>query len=198
MNKKQKDSSTEQPLLSILMPTLDDRQHFYNHIAKKLSYQITKYGVDKVEFLSYKDNREKTTGHKRNVLLEKAKGRFVVCVDDDDDVAPNYVELICDAIIRYPQIDAIGICGLYTENGMNPTPFITGRQFNWDKIQGRYCRTINHISPIKAEIAKQFKFPDLTIGEDYDWTMQIKKSGLIQHDYIIQDQIYFYEYRPHK
>jgi glycosyltransferase involved in cell wall biosynthesis len=196
-NAKKDNTTSREPLLSILMPTLDDRKHFFNHISQKLSNQIKQVGEKDVEFLFYCDNRERTTGHKRNVLLQQARGKFVVFVDDDDDVSPNYVDLICKAI-RQHDVDAIGICGIYTENGLNPKPFITGRKYNWETIGNTYCRFVNHISPIKRTIAQQFDFPDLTIGEDYQWTMAIRDSGLVKTDYIIQDKVYFYEFRPHK
>lgn len=196
-NAKKDNTTSREPLLSILMPTLDDRKHFFNHIAQKLSHQIKKVGEKDVEFLFYCDNRERTTGHKRNVLLQQARGKFIVFVDDDDDVSPDYVDLICQTI-REKDVDAIGIRGIYTENGMNPTPFVTGMRYNWEQINGVYCRFVNHISPIKRTIAQQFEFPDLVIGEDYQWTMAIRDSGLVKSDHIIDQNLYFYEFRPNK
>lgn len=197
MNANDTDSASNEILLSILIPTLNDRKHYYQYIAQRISKQIKSVGQQKVELLVYCDNREKTTGHKRNVLLEQSKGRFVVFVDDDDDISGDYVKNIVD-VIESMEVDAIGICGIYTENGMNPTPFITGREYNWNKSGGRYCRFVNHISPIRSTIAKQFKFPDITIGEDYQWTMAIRDSGLIKTDHIIMSDMYFYEFRTNK
>jgi hypothetical protein len=187
------------PLLSILIPTIEGREHFFNHITRKLTHQINAYGVDKVQLLFYKDKRgENTTGYKRNVLLEQSRGKFVVFVDDDDDVSTNYVQLICDVITNQPSIDAIGVRGIYTADGQGKTKFETGIRWNWEVTNGCYTRYINHISPIRRSIAIQFKFPDKTLGEDYDWTMEVKNSGLIKSDFIIPQEIYYYDYISRK
>jgi glycosyltransferase involved in cell wall biosynthesis len=183
----------------VLIPTIDGREVFFNHITRKLTHQINKVGTEKVQLLFYKDKRgENTTGAKRNVLLEQSKGKFVVFVDDDDDISPEYIPSIIATIQDNPDIDAIGIQGVYSENGNNQMPFETGARWNWETTNGWYTRFVNHISPIKRDIAIQFKFPDKTIGEDYDWTMQVKKSGLIKKDVIIKKKIYYYDYRPNK
>ena len=188
----------ENPLLSILIPTIEGREGFFKTITNKLTYQITKDAINKVELLFYKDKRgQKTTGHKRNVLIEKAKGKFVVFVDDDDDVSSDYVFEIIKAIEDNPSVDAIGIRGVYTSTN-EQTPFETSIKWSWEKTNGFYTRYINHISPIKKEIASAIKFPDKTIGEDYDYVMQLKKSKLIKTEVVIKKQIYFYDYVQNK
>jgi len=73
--------------LSILIPTLKSRAAMYQRTAQHLNAQIKSLeNPEEVEVLAYIDNREKTTGYKRNILLERAKGQFVVFVDDDDSL----------------------------------------------------------------------------------------------------------------
>lgn len=188
----------DSPLLSILIPTIDGREKYFQRITEKLTRQIIKVGVEKVQLLFFKDKRgEHTTGHKRNVLLQQATGKFVVFVDDDDDVSPDYVQQIVATIQNNPHIDAIGINGVYTDNNKQ-MPFETGKRWGWDTVNGYYVRYINHISPIKREIAIQIKFPDKTIGEDYEYTMELKRSGLIKNDKVIKKQIYYYDYVANK
>lgn len=185
--------------LSILIPTLHSRKFHFQNITRSLHSQIEKLeNPNEVEILSYTDNREKTTGHKRNVLLERAKGKFVVFVDDDDKLSPQYVELILKAIKENPQIDAIGIRGKYSEDGKTPEPFETSLKHNWEKRNGWYYRTINHISPIKREHAITVKFPDITIGEDYKYTMALKDSKLLKKEVVIETPIYFYNFISNK
>lgn len=186
------------PLLSILIPTVEGREKYFNHITKKLTKQINLIGIDKVEILYYKDKRgENTTGAKRNTLLEQSKGAFVVFVDDDDDISHDYVERIINMIESNNDLDAIGINGMYT-SGNEQKPFETSIRWNWEVTNGYYTRYINHISIIKREHAVSIGFPDVTIGEDYEFTMNLKKSGLIKNEKTIKSMIYYYDYRANK
>lgn len=186
-------------LISILIPTLVTRRGYFNRIANVLNKQIKELGADKeVEILAYEDNREKTTGYKRNVLLQRAKGLFSVFVDDDDMVASFYVKDILETIKANPQIDAIGIQGWYSENGGKQEPFETSLIHKWEKVNGWYYRTINHISPIRTELAKQILFPDKVRFEDYEWTMALKDSGLLKTEFVIKKPMYFYDYVHNK
>lgn len=186
--------------LSILIPTLHNRKFHFNNISKMLKDQIKKLEDPReVEILTFTDNRgDNTTGHKRNVLLNKSNGKFVVFVDDDDKLADTYVALILQAIKNNPDIDAIGIRGMYSENGKQPQPFETSLKHNWEFRNGWYYRTINHISPIKRKHAITVKFPDITIGEDYAYTMELMASGLLKKEVVIEYPIYFYNFISNK
>ena len=185
--------------LSVLIPTLHSRKFHFNNISKSLRSQIDALDVPgDVEVLAYADSRQRTTGFKRNVLLEKAKGKFVVFVDDDDVLSNQYIKLILNAIKTNPDIDAIGIRGEYTENGSKPAPFETSLKHQWELKNGWYYRTINHISPIKREHAIQVKFPDKVVGEDYEYTMALQKTGLLKNEVVIETPIYFYNFVSNK
>ena len=168
-------------------------------MSRALSAQIQALADPKeVEVLSYTDNREKTTGYKRNVLINKAKGKFIVFVDDDDKLSNDYIKLITDVIRENPNIDGIGIRGKYSEDGKPYQPFETSLKHNWEFTNGWYYRTLNHISPIKREHAKKVQFPDKTIGEDYAWTMKLKETGLLKKEVVIKEYIYFYDFVSNK
>lgn len=151
-----------------------------------------------VEIMVYEDNRQKTTGYKRNVLLRNANGKFSVFVDDDDMVASFYISEIIKTIKENPDIDAIGIQGWYSENGGRQEPFETSLKHNWEKKNGWYLRTINHISPIRTELARQVMFPDKVRFEDYYWTMKLKQTGLLKKEVVITKKMYFYDYVHNK
>ena len=186
-------------LLSILIPTLVTRRGYFQNITRVLDKQIKRLGVqDKVEILAYEDNREKTTGYKRNILLKKAKGVFSVFVDDDDMVAAFYIEEILKAIENNPKLDAIGIQGWYSEDGKTKEPFETSLAHNWEKVEGWYLRTINHISPIRTSKAREVLFPDKVRFEDYEWTMALKETGLLKTEYVIKKKMYFYDFVSQK
>ena len=182
-------------LLSILIPTLQHRAGFLIRIKNELNSQVKRLGVaDEVEILVYKDNRQKTTGYKRNILLQKSKGLFTVFVDDDDMVASFYIEEILKAIKQNPEIDGIGIQGQFTNDGGKAEPFETSLAHHWETERGWYLRTLNHISPIRREHAVSVPFEDVTKFEDYNWTMALKKTGLLQKEVVIGKCMYYYDY----
>lgn len=82
-------------LLGILIPTLESRRAQFERIRAKLMGQIRAGGWDdRIEILSLHGPREAPTGTKRNALMERARGTFIVSVEDDDDVSERYIELV--------------------------------------------------------------------------------------------------------
>lgn len=151
------------------------------------------------------DEREAIpTGTKRNDLMNRAKGRYVVYVDSDDTIAPDYVQQILNAATGYiletkdgvidTGPDAIVFTGIYTENGRRPVKFRLSKDYPYQLVNNEYLRYPNHIVPIKRSIASQFKFPDVTYGEDYPWATAIHESGLIKTEAKIEKDLYFYKY----
>lgn len=182
--------------ISILIATLDERAGIFKNLKDELLRQIlvTHY---KVEILSLRDNREKTTGAKRNWLLNKAKGKYVVFIDDDDEVPDYYVKELLKA--AESDADAFAINGIITTNGADEKKWDISKNNPYDSIivDGKefYRRYPNHITPIRATIAKMFKFPDIVFGEDYAWATDIHNSGLIKTEYKIDKPMYHYRYK---
>jgi glycosyltransferase involved in cell wall biosynthesis len=90
--------------LSILIPTLPERLTPLGPTVQSLTNQAT--GKD-VEVLVLLDNRRRSTGAKRNALMDIARGDFVAFVDDDDRVTPDYVERLYQALVAHPAADCI-------------------------------------------------------------------------------------------
>lgn len=178
--------------LSILICSLWKRAGDFARLLNVLDKQLT----NEVEILTEIDNGEITTGAKRNKLLEKAKGEYVVSIDDDDLVSDTYIKDILEAAKEGK--DAIVFKGWVTTDGKNKRKFELSKDFGYLTLNGVYYRYPNHITPIKASIAKQFKFPDKVHGEDYDWATQIHNSGLIKTETKINKELYFYLYKTKK
>jgi glycosyltransferase involved in cell wall biosynthesis len=71
------------PLLSILVPTVPSRvATMFPKAIQAILGQITDH--KEVELLGLFDNKARTTGAKRNALLDIARGEYVVFIDDDD------------------------------------------------------------------------------------------------------------------
>ena len=179
--------------LSILIPTVPRRLDFYTNLINHINKQLT----EEVEIISdIADVGVKTTGQKRNDLLNSAKGDYVWFIDDDDWISDTAIEDILKGIETNP--DSFAINGSYTENGFNYRQWFISKDLEYcaDWIDGKevYLRPPNHITPMKRIIALQIMFPNKSNAEDYDFCMRLKQSGLIKNEYKIDNPIYEYRY----
>jgi len=181
-------------LLSILICTMPDRQQVFDLLLINLQNQINHNNLnDKVEIIS-DDSMSITTGAKRNLLLEKANGKFVVFIDDDDEVTNDYVQLISECIEQNPTIDCIGINGIISFGGQNEKPWKISKEFKgWYETSLGYFRTPNHISPIRRSLAIKVGFPNITYGEDAAFSNNI--LPMLKSEAKIEKQIYHYKSR---
>jgi glycosyltransferase involved in cell wall biosynthesis len=184
-------------LFSILIPTLEGRRERFDLLYQKLSKQIAENSLSgEVEVAYFLDNMEHSVGFKRNKLIERAKGKFVAFVDDDDDISDDYVHLICNAIKKNPDIDCIGIKGIITFRGKDPRIFVHSLQYKQYFSRGSmYFRPPYHLNPVKREIATKYMFEDISYSEDIDWAMRICRAGALKKEFFIDTVIYFYNSR---
>lgn len=192
-----------QPIISILICSLWKRAGMLASLLSHLEEQIDSHEAkDKIEINISCDNGERSTGLKRNDLLKKARGIWVMFVDDDDTLPPYFVEELLKA--SESDADCFSISGIMTTNGAKEQYWEISKDFEYrtlrnDKGEEWYQRFPNHITPIKREIACQFKFPDLYTFEDYQWALAIKNSGLIKTEYRIKRHpMYHYDFRTIK
>jgi len=179
--------------LSILICTMPHRAEMFCALYNKLKYQILCSEQPMQVQLLWDDDAKLTTGEKRNNLLNQASGDFIVFVDDDDDVDDNYVDEILKVIIENPNIDCIGINGLITFDGNRSKPWsISIQHGHWYETDEMYLRTPNHISPVRRSIALQAKFPDISYGEDMEYSKRILPMCKIE--VCIDKPLYHYKY----
>jgi len=179
-------------ILSILIPTLPERDHL---LAKMLDSLGQHQGI---EVLIDSRGRHITTGQKRNELISRAHGEYVVFIDDDDYVTPDYLPSIMEALLTRP--DVITFEGWYTENGRNRVDWVIklGERYEARTEKGKYMffRFPNHLCPVKKSIASRVAFPHITQGEDYAWA--VKLQPLLKSSVHIPKQIYHYAFRTNK
>lgn len=187
-----------QPKLSILIPSLFKRIDMLAGLLKELERQIQECNAkDDVEIITEIDNGQFSIGEKRNILLHKAKGEFVSSADDDDSVSPDYIKLILEGIATNP--DCCSLNGIITTNGGAGKLFRHSIKYDrYYEEDGIYYRYPNHISCIRASIAKQFSFPQKNFSEDTEWATKIHQSGLLKTEYNIPTIIYFYNFLTDK
>lgn len=178
--------------LSILICTLPERVGYLRRLMVSLEKQANGRPV---EILTDNRGRNISIGAKRNALLNWARGGYVAFVDDDDEVAGNYVQLVLQALRSKP--DCAELRGEITTNGMNPKPFIhTIACKEWHEKDGIYWRMPNHLNAIRRELALQAGFPEKSFGEDHDFSKRVQPFLKTQGE--IPQTIYYYRYRSKK
>jgi len=86
-------------LISILIPTLLERQDVFNKMVSGLYKQIKNNNLeDKVEVISICDNRTVALSVKRNTLQKMATGKYFCHLDDDDELSSDYCKVMVDFI----------------------------------------------------------------------------------------------------
>lgn len=91
--------------LSILILSIPSRLREYEILQNKLLAQIG--DREDVEILSFIDNKSLHIYEKRNVLLQAARGSHLCWLDDDDDIADNYISRLTEVIGEDPSWDVI-------------------------------------------------------------------------------------------
>ena len=178
-------------LLSILILTVPGREEKLEKLLSILNPQVTKDVEIVIEF----DERVLSVGEKRNRALDRAQGRYICFVDDDDMVSPNYVKHIL-WIIGNTDVDCCALTGEITLNGGMPQKFIHSLKYKtwYEEGEGRdkiYYRNPNHLNVVKREIARRVRFIDISTGEDADYSKRLLKHLTVQGE--IDPTLYYYD-----
>lgn len=169
-------------ILSILTPSIPSRFDKWLNLTEKIFMQCEALNdmhpmLGRVQHLSdtSKSYLEggKSIGRKREALSQLATGKYQCFLDDDEDIAPNYVE----TLLRLCQedVDVVtfrsfikndfywGIVDMSLKNLHNEeaTPEKIVKRLPW------------HICPVKSEYAKLYEFEDSNYGEDFSWMAKV-------------------------
>jgi hypothetical protein len=135
--------------LSILMLSIPSRIEQYLELQNKLLDQIG--DREDVEVLCMIDNKSFHIYEKRNVLLQAARGSHLAWLDDDDDVADNYIEKLTDVIEEDSSWDVISF---------NQDTYLDGKHA---KI---YCEMGNPHDPVRVDARGNYMD---TLRPPYHW-----------------------------
>ena len=191
-------------LLSILLPTIHDHQLPFAKLITEITNQLAKNGIwNEIEVLYELDDRTMSIGNKRQLLLERSQGDFVVFIDSDDWIPHDYCLTLWAIIKENTGIDCIGFMQQCSYNGRKNG--IACLSNEWDRWGERvhnydYVRTPFFPNPIRREIALEIGYRDMRFGEDKDFSDRLKASGLIKNEYCIDKIMYYYQYihAPHE
>ena len=185
--------------LSILICSLNKRASSLNLLVTEIRKQIDESKRNDIEYLTCSDNGEMSIGSKRNHLVNICTGEYICFVDDDDEIASNYIATVMDGIDG--GFDCCSLRGVITWNGENAEVFehsIRYKAYVTTTNAVKYERYPNHLNVIRKAIAVQFKFPEISHGEDTDWATRIHNSGLIKSEYYTDKILYHYKFIPNK
>lgn len=179
---------------AILIPTLaePDRERSLSRLLAEIDRQ--RQGKD-IIVITLKDKRgEKTTGRKRNELIQaavNAGAEYVSFVDDDDIIGENYVKLNMEGIAM--GFDCNSLMGRIYFKGKPGNPFHHSIIYDhWWQDSKMYYRNPNHLNCIRLDKIKDIPFRDQTIGEDGHWSADIQKAGVLKTEFQIKEIIYHY------
>ena len=196
--------------LSVLIPSLESRRALLSDLVCDLIKQcgiiksiksftqegcvILIIGFDNVEIIVATDNKQITTGAKRNLLLSIASNDYCNQIDDDDWVYPYFVDEVLKAIQN--DTDCIGTKGIITTNGGNEIEWRLSKDYQNETIRegdkSVYLRTTNHISIVKTRLALSAGFPDICNGEDKEFSIRL--NPYLKTEYTIGVPLYHYRF----
>lgn len=186
-------------ILSILIPTVEERADQFHELLTFLQWQIHEHHLnDIVEIKFLKDNKEMTIGEKRNKLYRMAEGDYSWMIDDDDMVHHDAVPLIVDALKDRP--DCVGFKELCIFDGKRvESSNFSIRYPGWlDNYDGfNHVRTPFFKTPIKTRLCLQVAVAPLRWGEDAKFAQDI--YPLLKAESYINEFIYIYRHNssPH-
>lgn len=182
--------------LSILVPSTHKRWNSFNlKIQEQLFSQYDKLSPElqkEVEILMFVDTKSRMLGQKRNEMVNLALGEYVVHVDSDDRIAPNYIVSLLNAIHAHGT-DVITFYASVSINGGKPKRCDYSIKHKKDhNTINQYNRLPNHICCIKKSISKKSSFPNVMYSED-----KIFAEILLPHiksEHQIKETLYYYDY----
>jgi hypothetical protein len=165
---------------SILVPTIASREQQLAALLASIREKAARLRPTlRIEFCIEYDNRETSVGNKRQRLLERASGKYMSFIDDDDQITDAYIEDVWETIQGgYHVMRLRGEAGRLTfthsvENKLS-TPMAIGDVF---------VRPPNHLNPMLTDVAKLISFKDASRGEDLDWTIRLARTGFLKTEY---------------
>ncbi len=209
-------------LWSILICAIPERFHTAQGLLHSLLETQSVARRPDVELLYLMDNRRRTVGAKRNDLLQMAKGQYISFIDDDDEVATDYVDRVLGMITKGRKLDQPPDVICFPQRAIlqptNITHECTYSLKHWKEREPQKRRkleqipdgkggvTVNtlawsgppaHTMVWRREIAQSAKFPEKQFGEDVDWVDEVcekAKTELVLNG----APLYFYKFDERK
>lgn len=176
------------PEWTILIATLGQRRDRFERLLTHLLPQVEN-ASGRVNVLAYWNNGERPLAEVRQALVDEADGTFTSFIDDDDMVAPNYVERILE--LMGDGVDYVGFRLQCYVDGNPLKPTYHSLRFNhWHDDARGYYRDVSHLNPVRRELALKADFRRTQPPEDVAWADQLR--GLLKIEGYVEDVMYHY------
>jgi len=229
---------TRFPLVSIVTPTFD-RRLFIPQLLYMFDYQtyprnkmeliIADDGSEKIhdliaqkENVKYYQSRERISlGKKRNFLNDQAKGDIIICWDDDDYYAPEYVETIVTKLwnsncllagksrylnyfVNSDSIYAIGPFGRYHTTNASLSykrEYVENHSYNDGSRSGEEQNFLNNFSEEMIQIEDlDIYMATSHVSNTFDRSKEIRTNPFFQEthftlEHVVKDEIALAFYR---
>jgi hypothetical protein len=186
-------------VLSILIPTIPERVEMFtrvfNEVHRQIQYCHTVHpSLGSVEVLV--DDSKKfldgglSIGKKREALVQRASGKYLCFLDDDERISPNYLETIlrlCQYgadVVTFRNFSRLENFWMLVDMSLK---YHTNDQASPDFMIRRRAW---HICPVRSIFAKLYSFPDTNYSEDWEWFEKVlkhctteAKTDAILHEY---------------
>jgi glycosyltransferase involved in cell wall biosynthesis len=172
-------------LWSILIAGIPERYHTVQPLLLSLLEHQSLARIPDTEVLYLMDNRRRPVGAKRNVLLDAARGEYISFIDDDDEVASDYVDRIRNSIIRTRKEAEPADVICFRQRALIAPQGITHechyslefakreqkRQLEATEHPGifKWTGPPAHTLVWRRETIAGIRFPETQFGEDVDW-----------------------------
>jgi len=153
-------------ILSILTPAVPSRFAQLQKLSDEVARQCHEIGTQDVEHLIFCDNKKRTVGQKRDNLLRMARGKYVAFVDDDDWIAPSYMQQILLASKDNPDVITFHQLA-YVDALSSDIEFKLGNPNEPFNPDGTTRRNAWHVCAWRRTLAIQSAFPASNYGEDW-------------------------------
>ena len=181
--------------LSILVCSVHTRYKTFLPLIQDQLYDqlaaLSEADQDRVEIIILTDNKKMMLGHKRNTMVDIAQGKYIAFVDDDDRLAPDYL----DQLLKATDTDADSIV-FKAEVSLNGEPakicdYSKDHRRDYNHKDG-YYRIPNHICCIKRSVSLKSSFPNVLYGEDAGYGKVLLPFLKTEHK--INKILYYYDY----
>jgi len=168
-------------ILSILIPSIPKRKHKLDALLSELTKQRKEVaqhemlGIVEIIFddsIAFLDGGL-SIGKKRQSLVKSAKGKYLCFLDDDESIAPNYVE----SLLRLCNFD-LDICTFRAMSKLETAWGLVDMRLAY-KLNDQFTpeHTIRrmpfHMCPVRSEFAKLYQFENISNAEDSRWMEQV-------------------------
>jgi glycosyltransferase involved in cell wall biosynthesis len=181
--------------ISILIPTMKARERLFRQVLAEVEGQIRETPEIRVEVIWESDNGELTLGQKRNVLMDRCRGKYHCFIDDDDVIARDFLKTFVPMIHADVDYDCASFVGAHYVKGKFNKLFHHSLEYpEWGERADRFVRSVSPMNMIRTEIVRQVRYKDIRNTEDHEFSKRLMASGLLKTEFKINPNHPIYHY----